>query len=141
MGGFGRDGKTEDEIVFMRQCARENPLRFYNSALWEKTRDAVLEMDHHECQDCKAKGVYTQAECVHHNYFFKLYPHWGVSVWVDAGGEKKRNLVSLCIARHTHTDSPGSSKIISLQDSLRAISSLSSCLGNDSIIHTSNLPL
>lgn len=100
MGGFGRDGKTEDEIVFMRQCARENPLRFYNSALWEKTRDAVLEMDHHECQDCKAKGVYTQAECVHHNFFFKLYPHWGVSVWVDVGGEKKRNLVSLCHACH-----------------------------------------
>ena len=100
MDGFGRDGKTEDEIVFMRQCARGNPLRFYNSALWEKTRDAVLEMDHHECQDCKAKGVYTQAECVHHNYFFKLYPHWGVSVWVDVGGEKKRNLVSLCHACH-----------------------------------------
>ena len=29
--------------------------KFYNSKEWEQKRDAILERDHHECQDCVAR--------------------------------------------------------------------------------------
>lgn len=65
---------------------------FYNSASWKKKRQEVLELDHHECQMCKAKGVYTRANTVHHVKHLKDRPDLAYSI-MDG---KTRQLVSLC---------------------------------------------
>ena len=64
---------------------------FYNSAIWEHTKAQVLEAQHHECQACKAKGMYAPAEAVHHIKFLKQHPELALT---------KSNLVCLCKECH-----------------------------------------
>ena len=85
-------------------CVSTN--RFYLSSEWKKTRAIVLEMDHHECQICKANGIYAPAEIVHHVNHLKDRPDLAFEIW--HGG--KRNLISVCKTCHEtvcHPDRSG----------------------------------
>lgn len=40
--------------------------KFYNTRLWEGTRDTIRKRDRYLCQDCLKKGMITPGEEVHH---------------------------------------------------------------------------
>lgn len=60
----------------------------------------MLKMDKCECQDCKARGIYTKATTVHHNQFVKKHPEQALEIWYTFQEKKYRNLVSLCHECH-----------------------------------------
>ena len=79
--------------------------KFYDSALWQKTRREQLERDHYECQRCKHRGkykdlqgqiTYTKAVLVHHDFRYLQYPQYATTPVVNG----KRNLYSLCQMCH-----------------------------------------
>lgn len=70
--------------------------RFYHSSEWLAKREEVLKLDHHECQMCKAKGVYSQANTVHHVKPLRDRPDLALSVY---DGDE-RQLISLCAECH-----------------------------------------
>lgn len=71
---------------------------FYDWADWERTRAAVLALDNHECQLCKARHRYRKAILVHHVKHLTDRPDLALSVFDPDTGE--RQLVSLCRACH-----------------------------------------
>lgn len=71
---------------------------FYDWADWMCTRAAVLTMDNHECQLCKARGRYRKAVLVHHVKHLTDRPDLALSVFDPYTGE--RQLISLCRACH-----------------------------------------
>ena len=71
---------------------------WYNSAAWKSVREAVLRMDHHECQRCKARGRYRRAELVHHVQHLQDRPDLALSVYDPDTG--KRQLLSVCWRCH-----------------------------------------
>lgn len=87
---------TKSEIAYVEKCISEDIHCFYTWSLWERIRKQVLEMDKHECQDCKEKGRYTKATTVHHNQYVRKYPELALEIWYTFQGKKYRNLVSLC---------------------------------------------
>ncbi|MCT8978296.1 HNH endonuclease [Clostridium sp. CX1] len=64
---------------------------FYNSAAWEHLRREVLEEQHHECQICKANGVYSEAVTVHHIKYLRRHPELALT---------KDNLMAVCDECH-----------------------------------------
>lgn len=91
---------TDSEISYVKQCIREDVHRFYTWSKWIRVRSHVLEIDKHECQDCKARGVYTKATTVHHNQHVKKHPEQSLEIWYKFRGKRYRNLVSLCHVCH-----------------------------------------
>lgn len=75
---------------------------FYDWPEWEHTRRLVLELDHHECVKCRAKGRYSRAALVHHVQHLRDRPDLALSVWLERpdGGRGERQLVSLCKRCH-----------------------------------------
>lgn len=69
---------------------------FYDSAEWKRIRKQVLELDHHECQVCRAKGLYTHATIVHH--VKHLEDHWELRNQIYDG--EGRQLISVCAECH-----------------------------------------
>lgn len=65
----------------------DNIKAFYNSALWKHVREEVLGEQHHECQVCKSKGLYSEAVTVHHIKYLRKHPELAVT---------KGNLMSVC---------------------------------------------
>ena len=49
---------TQEQIDYVKKCIREDIHRFYVWGPWKKVRREVLQMDHGECQRCKAKKRY-----------------------------------------------------------------------------------
>jgi len=71
--------------------------KFYDWTEWDHTREAVLNLDNHECQRCKTlKRRYRKAVLVHHVKHLKERPDLALSVWDG----NQRQLVSLCRACH-----------------------------------------
>lgn len=64
---------------------------FYKSTEWIHKRLNILKRDNRECQHCKANGLYSAANCVHHIKHLKNRPDLAL---VDS------NLISLCNACH-----------------------------------------
>lgn len=64
---------------------------FYNSTPWKHARLKALERDNNECQKCKSRGLYNEAECVHHKKHVKQYPQLALEL---------DNLISLCNECH-----------------------------------------
>ena len=64
---------------------------FYNSALWEHKRAEVLERDNNECQKCKSRGLYSEANCAHHKEHLRKHPELALEL---------DNLISLCNSCH-----------------------------------------
>ena len=60
----GRKNKTVEAVILL--ITTKGKKAFYNSGLWKLFRREVLEEQHHECQVCKAKGLFTPAVTVHH---------------------------------------------------------------------------
>lgn len=73
---------------------------FYDSRAWRRVRREVLRLDHNECQLCKARGRHSRGEIVHHRYHLDQYPDWGLMIWVEDAGERKRNLLTVCRECH-----------------------------------------
>lgn len=48
-----------------KKGARNYARKFYNSGAWKKRRKAYRQA-HPLCERCLAKGIYTEATCVHH---------------------------------------------------------------------------
>lgn len=71
---------------------------FYRWPEWERIRVTVLEMDHHECQLCKARHRYRKAVIVHHVEHLRERPDLALSILNPDTG--KRQLISLCRACH-----------------------------------------
>lgn len=69
----------------------KNIKAFYNSALWLGKRSKALERDNNECQKCKAKGLYSKADCVHHKEHLRDRPDLALT---------DSNLISLCNSCH-----------------------------------------
>lgn len=64
---------------------------FYNSAAWEHLRQEVLDEQHHECQICREKGLYSEAEAVHHIKPVRTRPDLALT---------KSNLLAVCNQCH-----------------------------------------
>lgn len=79
---------------------------FYNSGAWGKKREAIMDRDHHECQDCKRrleeaakegkilhgwKKKIWRAEQVHHIKELRTHPEAAL---------QDDNLISLCTRCH-----------------------------------------
>lgn len=60
---------------------------FYVNGIWLKVRDEVLNEQHHECQICKAKGIYSEAVTVHHIKYLRQHPELALT---------KSNLMAVC---------------------------------------------
>lgn len=69
----------------------KNIKAFYNSSAWQHIREEVLEEQHHECQRCKAKGLYTEAVTVHHIKYLRRQPELALT---------KSNLEAICEQCH-----------------------------------------
>ena len=67
------------------------PLAFYKSVWWAKKRWYILKRDRGECQRCKADGVYSKGQCVHHIQHLKHRPDLALS---------DSNLITLCNSCH-----------------------------------------
>jgi len=69
----------------------KNIKAFYNNSLWTNKRVEILKRDNNECQKCKAKGRYSEGQCVHHIQHVKKAPHLALS---------DDNLITLCNSCH-----------------------------------------
>lgn len=81
----------------IQQINTGNEHNFYICSEWLHVRAEVMSLDRNECQLCKAKGRYKQAEIVHHVNHLKRRPDLALSIWyTNAEGEEERNLISVC---------------------------------------------
>lgn len=87
---------TDYEKQYVKRCIAEDVHRFYIWKRWIHKRIEVLELDHYECQDCKAKGIYTPATTVHHDQYLRKHPENALDIYYVYKGVKYRNLISLC---------------------------------------------
>lgn len=94
---------TEREREYARWCAANDPHKFYTWGRWLQVREAVLQMDRHECLRCRERHRrYRRADTVHHVNRFKDRPELALEVYYGdpAGHGKRRNLISLCHECH-----------------------------------------
>jgi 5-methylcytosine-specific restriction protein A len=68
-----------------------NLMKFYKSRAWMTLRLEALQRDNYECQQCKQRGKYRKADCVHH--IKEVKPHPELALTLD-------NLMSLCNTCH-----------------------------------------
>ena len=86
---------------------------WYNSASWEHVK-AVLKLDCHECQLCKAKGRYSKAVIVHHVKHLKDRPDLALSIYDPETGE--RQLLSVCKKCHEEVHPESQRQCTSLKE-------------------------
>jgi 5-methylcytosine-specific restriction endonuclease McrA len=80
--------EVTDLVHWINSLIKHNNIKaFYNSSLWQHVRDEVLDEQHHECERCKAKGIYTEAVTVHHIKYLRKHPELALT---------KSNLESIC---------------------------------------------
>jgi 5-methylcytosine-specific restriction enzyme A len=83
---------AEELVHWITKLIQHNNVKaFYNSAVWLQTRQEVLDEQHHECQRCKAKGLYTEAVTVHHRKYLRRHPELAIT---------KSNLEAICDECH-----------------------------------------
>lgn len=79
-------------VKWIRYLIQHNNIKaFYNSALWLNKRAEALDRDNNECQKCKARGLFSPANCVHHKEHVKQHPELALDL---------DNLISLCNSCH-----------------------------------------
>lgn len=90
--------------AWIRELMREHRLYlFYKSPEWKALRAQVLNEQHHECEDCRAKSPaeVTPAVTVHHIKEVKQFPELALSYYYrDSAGQPHCNLVALCDSCH-----------------------------------------
>ena len=86
---------------WIRRLIYEDKLyQFYKSKEWQTLRQQILEENHYECEDCRARGIYERAYCVHHEREIKEYPELALSrTYRDKDGVHKQ-LWALCFQCH-----------------------------------------
>ena len=89
---------SEEEVLFwISELIKEDKLyEFYNSKAWRKLRKEVLDEYKYECQMCKAKGIYTKANHVHHVQWVRKHPRFALSKTYAFQGVVYINLIPLC---------------------------------------------
>ena len=93
--------KYRDEAQALSYASDGNAPAFYCSQTWRVKRREVLEADRYECQDCKARGIYSKATDVHHVITIYERPDLAIaSTYTDDSGGTHRQLISLCAACH-----------------------------------------
>ena len=66
---------NDNLIKWICQLISKNRIiEFYKSTLWKRAREKALEEQNYECQRCKAKGMYTRADTVHHRIPVRVNP-------------------------------------------------------------------
>ena len=81
---------TELQIIYVKDCIKAKDMhRFYIWSEWLKVRKRVLDLDKDECQDCKAKGIYTKATTVHHINHVKNRPDLALEIYTNDGLSSK----------------------------------------------------
>lgn len=90
---------SPDELLMLiPNLANENNLiKFYNSHAWLHVKNEALEEQHHECQMCKARGLYVPATMVHHIKTVRQRPDLALT---------KSNLMALCDSCHWEVHHP-----------------------------------
>ena len=74
---------------------------FYQTKEWKELRQEVLYENHYECAECKKKGKYTRADCVHHINEVRHRPDLALSKhYTDAEGKQQQQLIPLCNECH-----------------------------------------
>ncbi len=82
---------------------KTNP--FYLTKEWRHKRRIVIEADKKECQYCKARGYYSKAVSVHHVKPIEQFPELALEdYYIDAYGNRQRQLVSACDKCHKEQD-------------------------------------
>ena len=71
---------------------------FYSWSQWLRRRGEVLELDHHECQLCRAQGRYRRGKIVHHVKHLRDRPDLALSIFDPDTGE--RQLLTVCKTGH-----------------------------------------
>ncbi|MGJ8756257.1 HNH endonuclease [Clostridium botulinum] len=83
---------TTELVEWIRKLIQyKNIKAFYNSSHWLSKRAKALERDNNECQKCKVKGLYSEAQCVHHKEHVRKCPELALTL---------SNLISLCNSCH-----------------------------------------
>lgn len=97
---------------YIEQLIRKNELwRFYKSREWIDLKERILQENHHECYECKKRGIITRYDVaedgskklistVHHVQFVRSHPELALSEYYYYQGERKRNLIPVCKACH-----------------------------------------
>jgi 5-methylcytosine-specific restriction endonuclease McrA len=89
---------TEDEVYrwISKLIAEDRLEEFYNSKEWRHLRKEILIEYKYECQDCKAKGIYTKANHVHHVQYVRKHPRYALSKIYIFQEIVYINLIPLC---------------------------------------------
>ncbi|WP_186430891.1 HNH endonuclease [Clostridium sp. BSD9I1] len=89
---------NQDEVgAWISKLIAENRLEeFYNSKYWRKLRKEVLAEHKGECQICKSRGFYTEANTVHHVQYVRKHPRLALSKTYIFQGKEYKNLIPLC---------------------------------------------
>lgn len=83
---------TEELVQWINKLIEYSNIKaFYNSVFWLNKRADALDRDNNECQKCKAKGLASEADCVHHKKHVKQHPELALDL---------DNLISLCNSCH-----------------------------------------
>lgn len=73
---------------------------FYRTRVWKNLSHKILN-DQKECQICKSKGRYRQADMTHHVNHIKDRPDLALSeYYTDIDGKEQRNLIAVCYPCH-----------------------------------------
>ena len=86
--------QTIDPIRFrelMNFIGSNQLMKFYKSREWKYVRLLALKRDNYECQQCKKRGKYSKAQCVHHKKEVRVVPLLALTL---------DNLESLCNRCH-----------------------------------------
>ena len=88
--------------AYIRQLIKAGKVElFYATDEWKELRADVMDEFYHECQECLKKGVYTNADCVHHVNEVRHRPDLALSrYYLDEHGNQQRNLLPLCNTCH-----------------------------------------
>ena len=93
---------TPHELTIWIQelIARDDLHAFYICKAWLHLRAEVLKEQNHECQRCKAKGMYVPASTVHHKQPVKAAP------WLALTKNNCEALCDECHYEEHHTHKP-----------------------------------
>ncbi len=70
-----------DKTEWLKELIANNDLhKFYGSGEWQTLAAKARDMQHNECQRCKAKGYYSPCEIVHHIKYVREFPELALSI-------------------------------------------------------------
>lgn len=87
-----KEMNTTELVQWVNTFIRNNNVHgFYVSTPWKHKRLEILYQQNNECQVCKAKGLYSKADTVHHIKYLRKHPELALT---------DINLMALCYNCH-----------------------------------------